>query len=198
MSRVTSTLPVFEQSVPAPRAAAGAADGRADAAGARNPICISRNLTASRAGTPRANDRREALQERSGARAAVRRRRRPAARRTRPDRQRRRHPRLRRPARDRAAGRGRLHAGRSDPHRDPQRRDLPGPRRPHRLDRAGQERRPVHRQGQSGGEHRRRRECRDRVQGRRRLRQRQAAAVGEGALRPILAAVIKLKLCHHG
>ncbi len=49
-----------------------------------------------------------------------------------------------------------------------------------------QGRRFVHRPRQSGGEHQRRRKCDRRVQGRRRLRQRQADTVGEGPLRRIL------------
>src|SRR5690348_18105668 len=54
--------------------------------------------------------------------------------------------------------------------RSAERRDLSRPRRPHRHHRTGQERRPLHREGQPGGEHQRRRERHRRVQGRRWLR----------------------------
>ena len=53
---------------------------------------------------------------------------------------------------------------------DAERRDLPRPRRSHRHHRGGQECGPGHRQGQPGGEYRRRRERDRRLQGRSRLR----------------------------
>ena len=110
---LTSTLPVFEQSVPLH------APLQARQMDVLTPQAKEAYLyLAQPHGEPRGHAARPAvrrgLQERPWPRAAVRRGRRAAAGGPGSDRQRRRDPRLRRPARDRAAGRGGLLAGRGD------------------------------------------------------------------------------------
>ena len=82
-----------------------------------------------------------------------------------------------------------LRSGPGNSHRNVERSDLPRAPGSHRVDCPGQERGP-RRDARviPAAPHRRHRKRRDRVQGRGRLRYRQAAGIGEGSLRRVLGS----------
>ncbi|GLU24685.1 hypothetical protein SLE2022_405900 [Rubroshorea leprosula] len=165
------------------RAAAGRAR-YADARGARRlsaAACARRRRARGSQGS-----QGEAVGERAGDGARLREGGRAAARRARSDRGRQRAARLRRCPRDRAAGGRGLHPARRGPYRHAERRDLSRAGGRDRADRGRQAGGHGGRRGRSVAPDRGCRARRDGVQGRRRLRQRQAARHRQGPLRPLL------------